>query len=215
MKLYGYWRSTSTWRVRIALGLKGLRYEYVPVHLGRGEQWTDGFGAVNPRHEVPVLEVEEQGRLHHLAQSLAIIEYLEERHPAPPLLPREPLARARARQLAEMVNAGIQPLQNLIVMNHVRDELHGDEKAWTRHWIARGLAALELAARETAGHFLVGDEVSYADVYLVPQLYAARRFDVALETCPTLTRVEATCSELPAFREAHASRQSDADPKPA
>jgi maleylpyruvate isomerase len=215
MKLYGYWRSTSSWRVRLALHLKGVDFEYQPVHLARGEQWGEAYASINPRNEVPVLEVEEQGGIQRLAQSLAIIEYLEERYPTPALLPAEPLARARVRQLTEMVNAGIQPLQNLVVLNYVRDHLNGDEKAWTRHWIIRGLTALERVAEGTARRYLVGDAVTCADVYLVPQLYAARRFGVVLEALPTLLRVEAACSVLPAFERAHAHSQIDADPRPA
>lgn len=212
MKLYGYWRSTSTWRVRIALNLKGLEYAYQPVHLARGEQWKEAYRHVNPRNEVPVLEVEERGGVQLLAQSVAIIEYLEERHPKPALLPRDPLDRVRARQLAEMVNSGIQPLQNASVLAYVRDQLGGDDKAWARHWIGRGMTALEGVAKDTAGRFMVGDTVSIADLYLVPQLYAARRFNVPLDAVPTLLRVEAACNELPAFERAHANRQIDAEP---
>ncbi len=212
MKLYGYWRSTSTWRVRIALNLKGIDYAYQPVHLARGEQHGEAYRGLSPRSEVPVLEVEERGVERHLSQSVAIIEYLEERFPRPALLPRDPFMRGLARQLAEMVNSGIQPLQNLSVLAHVRDQLGGDEKAWARTWIGRGLASLEQAARATAGRFLVGDSVTLADLYLVPQLYAARRYGTDLAGLDLLLRVEATCNELPAFQRAHAERQIDAEP---
>jgi maleylpyruvate isomerase len=212
MKLYGYWRSSATWRVRIALAHKGIAYEYVPVHLVRdgGEQHSDTYRRLNPMEQVPLLEIEEDGKVHRVAQSLAILELLEERHPTPPLLPADPFRRARARQLAEMVNSGIQPLQNLGVLQHVKRVLLADENAWAVHFIAKGLAALERTAAETAGAFLVGDSVSVADVCLVPQLYGARRYKIDLAAYPILSRVEATCSALPAFQAAHADRQPDA-----
>lgn len=209
MKLYSYWRSSSSWRVRIALLFKRLPFEYAPVHLLRdgGEQWTPAHRARSPMGKVPVLELDDG---HHLTESMAILAYLEEQHPTPPLLPRDPYLRARARMLAEMVNSGIQPLQNLEVLRHVKDVLGRDEKAWAAGWNARGLAALEAAVGATAGRFCVGDEPSIADVYLVPQLYSARRFKVSLEAMPTLTRIEAACAALPAFAESHPDRQPDA-----
>jgi maleylpyruvate isomerase len=209
VKLYGYWRSSSSWRVRIALSWKRLPFEYAPVHLLRdgGEQWAPAHRARSPMGKVPVLELDD-GR--HLTESMAILAYLDEEHPEPPLLPRDPFLRARARMLAEMVNSGIQPLQNLEVLRHVKDVLGRDEKAWAAGWNARGLAALETAAGETAGRFCVGDAPSIADVYLVPQLYAARRFGVSLEATPTLVRIEAACAALPAFAESHPDRQPDA-----
>jgi maleylpyruvate isomerase len=209
MRLYSYWRSSASWRVRIALAWKGIAYECVPVHLAKGQQNAAGYvGEVNPLSQVPVLELD-GAPPHRIAQSLAIIEYLEERFPDPPLLPTEPLLRARARQLAEMVNAGIQPFQNLPTLSYVKD-LRGDEKAWAQHFIGRGLRALERAARETAGTFLVGGQPTIADVCLVPQLYAARRFELGLDAYPTLLRAEAACAMMPAFAAAHADRQPDA-----
>jgi maleylpyruvate isomerase len=212
MKLYNYWRSSASWRVRIGLALKGIAYEYQAVHLARdgGEQYAAGYLDINPLSQVPVLELEEGTSLRRIAQSLAILEYLEERFPQPPLLPREPWLRARARQLAEMVNAGIQPFQNTPTTGYVRDVLHGDETAWLRHFLARGLNALERSAGETAGAFLVGEQPSVADVCLVPQLYSARRFGVPLDGYPTLLRAEAACNALPAFAAAHPDRQPDA-----
>lgn len=211
MKLYGYWRSSCSWRVRIALGLKGVQWEYVPVHLLEGEQHASEHSSKNPMGQVPVLEVERDGKLHMLGQSLAIIEYLEETHPEPALLPRDPIARARTRQLAEIVNSGIQPMQNLGVLEHLAVVApSADKKAWAAHFVGRGLAALETLARRTAGRYLVGDDVTLADVCLVPQLYGARRFGVALESFPTLTAVEARLGELEAFDKAHADRQPDA-----
>lgn len=234
MKLYGYWRSSSAWRVRIALGWKGIPYETVAVHLGPGrdENKTAGFREKNPFGQVPVLELDaaadepdaaggepsaDQGRgPRRLTQSLAILEYLEEVHPQPPLLPPDPWSRARARQLALAVVAGIQPVQNSGVLRRVKDELGGDERAWAAATIAAGLAALEAEAlRDGAaarpGRFLVGDAPSFADVCLVPQLYNARRFGVDLTPFGRLLAVEAACAPLPAFAAAVPERQPDAE----
>jgi maleylpyruvate isomerase len=212
VRLYGYWRSSCSWRVRLALEFKGLAYEYVPVHLVKdgGEQHSEAHRARNPMRTVPTLELSEGGRVHHLSQSLAILEYLEERHPSPALLPAEPLARARVRMLAEMVNSGIQPLQNLSVLQRLEHELKADEKAWSVYWLERGLTALQAAVEPTAGTYCVGDAVSFADLCLVPQLYNARRFGVDLEPHGVLTRIEAACALLPAFQAAHPDRQPDA-----
>jgi len=214
VKLYTYWRSTSTWRVRIALAWKGIAHEVETVHLleDGGRQHGEAFLALNPSEQVPVLVLDERapdGGTRRLAQSMAILEYLEERHPTPPLLPSDPWLRARARQLAEIVNSGIQPLQNLATTERLR-ELGGDPEAWRHHFISRGLASFERAAAETAGTFLVGNAPSFADVYLVPQLYNARRFSVDVAAYPTLARVEATCAALPAFQAAHPDAQPDA-----
>jgi maleylpyruvate isomerase len=213
MKLYGYWRSSSTWRVRIALVYKRIDYQYDPVHLVRdgGEQHAPRFQAINPMGEVPVLEVERGGAVRRLSQSLAIIDYLERTVPEPSLCPADAFLAARTRQLAEMVNAGIQPLQNSGVLARVRDQLRGDEAAWARHYIGRGLAALELVSQETAARYLVGDAPTLADVCLVPQLYNARRFAVELAPFPTLLRAEAACLQLPAFADSHPDRQPDAN----
>jgi maleylpyruvate isomerase len=214
VKLYNYWRSSCSWRVRIALDLKGLSYEYVPVHLVKdgGEQHTDAYRALNPMRTVPTLEFTEGGQVRHLSQSLAILEFLEERHPSPALLPADPYARARCRMLAEMVNSGIQPLQNLSVLQRIKGELKADDKAWSAYWIDRGLAAFQTAVQETAGTYCLGDAVSFADICLVPQLYGARRFGVDLGPYELLTRIEAACARLPAFQAAHADRQPDAVP---
>jgi maleylpyruvate isomerase len=209
ISLYSYWRSSASWRVRIALGLKGVAFEYRAVHLG-GEQHAPEYAAKNPMQQVPTLVLESGQRI---SQSMAILEYLEETIPEPPLLPKEPWLRARARQLAEIVNSGVQPFQNTPSTSYVKDVLHGDEKAFARHFIGRGLAALERTAAETAGQFLVGDAPSFADVCLVPQLYGARRFGVDLAPLPLLVRVEAACDALPAFAAAHADRQPDKPPR--
>jgi maleylpyruvate isomerase len=214
MRLHGFWRSTATWRVRIALEHKGIAYDYVPVHLvrGGGEQHREEFRAMNPMRHVPVLELTEGGTTHHLAESMAILEFLEERAPSPPLLPADPFLRARARQLALLVVSGIQPLQNTKVQQWVKNELHADEVAWAHHWVTLGLDALEVLTRETAGRFSVGDAPSFADVCLVPQLHFARRFAVDVARYPTLEAIEGACSSLPSFVAAHADRQIDAEP---
>jgi maleylpyruvate isomerase len=208
MKLHGFWRSTATWRVRIALAHKGIVYEYVPVKIARtgGEQDEAPFREKNPMGRVPVLEMD--GR--RLAESMAILEMLEETHPTPPLLPKDAFLRARARQLAMLVVSGIQPLQNTSVQHWVESELHADGPAWISHWVTHGLGALESLTRETAGKYSVGDEISFADVCLVPELYFARRFSLDLAPYPTLVRIDEACSRLPAFEAAHATRQPDA-----
>jgi len=211
MIFYDYWRSSSAWRVRTALHWKGIPFERRAVNLIKdgGEQHRDDFRALNPSRQVPVLVLDDGARV--ITQSMAIIAYLEEQFPAPPLLPADPWQRARARQLAEMVNAGIQPMHNMALLDHV--QAGGlDRNEWARHFIAHGLAALEAAAQQTARTFLVGDAVSVADVYLIPQLYSARRWSADVAPFPTLLRVEAACAALPAFAAAHADAQADANP---
>jgi maleylpyruvate isomerase len=210
MKLYSYWRSSASWRVRIALHYKGLPFEYVPVQIVSHEQASSDYAAKNPMQQVPTIELDDDGRTIHLAQSLPIIEYLEERWPSPALLPKGRVARARVRQLAECVNAGIQPFQNLPLLQIVKEQLGGDATAFAGSYNQKGLHALEALAQDTAGRFLVGDEPSLADVCLIPQLYSARRFQVDVKPFPTLTRVEAACAALPAFVAAHPDRQPDA-----
>jgi maleylpyruvate isomerase len=211
VKLYGYWRSGASWRVRIALAHKGIAHQQHPVHLVRdgGEQYRPEYRDINPFSQVPTLELEDGRRI---TQSLAILEYLEERFPDPPLLPGDPWLRARARMLAEMVNSGIQPLQNAPAVLGKVKELGGDEQAWARHFITRGLTALERSAAATAGTFLVGDQVSFADVCLIPQLFAARRFGVELAPFSALLAVERACEPLAAFAAARPERQPDAQP---
>jgi maleylpyruvate isomerase len=211
---YDYWRSSSAWRVRIALNLKQLSVDRRAVNLtreGGGAQHDPQFHALNPLSEVPVLVVDDAGGAPRaIAQSMAILAYLEERFPTPPLLPAEPWLRARARQLAEMVNAGIQPFQNLELQQHLRASGIADPGEVARHFNARGLGALEALAGETAGQFLIGDAPTIADVYLVPQLYGGRRFGVDLAAFPTLLRIEAACAALPAFEAARPEAQPDA-----
>lgn len=216
MTLYGYWRSSSAWRVRIALELKGLSYEYRAVDLVHqgGAQHHPEFAGRNPMNQVPLLEVRnEPGSVVTLTQSVAIIEYLEEQYPEPPLLPAGALARARARELVEIVNSGIQPLQNIGVHTELRRIAPRVEpRTFAKPFIEKGLRALELLALPRARTFLLGETPTLADVYLVPQLYQARRLGVELEAFPTLLRVERSCGKLPAFQRAHADGQPDARP---
>lgn len=212
-RLWSYWRSSSAWRVRIGLALKGIPYAYAPVDLGAGEQWGEAHRARSPAAQVPVLEVEEDGRTLRLVQSMAILEWLDERFPAPPLLPPDLDGRARVRALAEHVNSGIQPYQNAIVLKTLKAKLPGYEKEWVRAFLARGLEALERAVSDGgAGRFSHGDAPGLADCYLVPQLHGARRFGVDLAPCPTLRRIEEACAALAPFQAAHPDRQPDAPP---
>jgi len=214
LRLHNYWRSSASYRVRIALGLKGLAWDYVAVNIiadGGGEQATADYRARNPQAQVPTLELVDGDTRRHLTQSLPIIEYLDEVHPTPPLLPADPYLRARARALAELVNAGIQPLQNLSTTRRVR-ALGGDDAAWVRDFMAPGLRAYDALCQDVRGRFSVGDAPSVADLFLVPQLYSARRFGVALDELPALTAIEAACNTLPAFAAAHPDRQPDARP---
>jgi maleylacetoacetate isomerase len=212
VKLYGYFRSSAAYRVRIALNLKGLAYDYIPVHLRKGEQRADPYRAVNPQGLVPTL-VDDRGTF---TQSLAIIEYLEERHPKPPLLPEAPAARARVRAIALSIACEIHPLDNLRVLQYLTRTLGVAEdakNAWYRHWIDLGLEALEkqLANDPATGEFCHGATPTLADICLVPQLANARRFAIPLDPYPTLTRIDAVCAALPAFAAAAPAQQPDAE----
>ncbi len=216
LRLHGYWRSSASYRVRIGLGLKALPWEYVAVDIlkggaeGRGGQLDPAYRAKNPMGQVPTLElVEDDGTERHLVQSLPILEYLDERWPTPPLLPASREDRAQVRALAEIINAGIQPLQNLPTIRRVK-ALGGDEQAWMADFIRAGLAAFDAQAARSAGRFCLGDQPSIADCCLVPQLYSARRFGVDPAAWPRLAGIDAACAELPAFQAAHPDRQPDA-----
>ena len=209
MKLYTYFRSSAAFRVRIALNLKGLSYEPAFVHLAKGEHRKPGYAAVNPQALVPTLELDDGTRLN---QSLAIMEYLEEKHPSPALLPRDALGRARVRSLSNLVASEIHPLNNLRVLQHLKRALGQSEdqvSAWYRHWIADGLAKVE--AELGKGKFCYGDTPSMADCCLVPQIFNAKRYNSDLSPYPTTMRVFETCMKLEAFDRAQPSKQPDAD----
>jgi len=214
LKLYTYWRSSAAFRVRIALNLKGLAYESVPRHLmrGGGEQRSREYLALNPQGLVPALD--DDGAL--VTQSLAICEYLEEIHPEPRLLPGNAVARAQIRAMALAVACDIHPLNNLRVLLYLRGELHHEDEAvnrWARHWIARGFEALEqLIARHSAdGLHCYGPGVTLADVFLLPQVFNARRVELDLAPYPRIRAVAAHLEALPAFAAARPERQPDAE----
>lgn len=211
MKLWGYWRSSAAYRVRIALELKGLEAERVEVSLARGEQLKPAYKGLNPQGLVPALE--EGGRV--FAQSLAILEYLEETRPLPPLLPATPGERARVRQLALIIACDVHPLQNLGALQYLSKELGCDEETvlrWNQHWIRRGFEAFErlVADAPATGRCCHGDQPSFADVCLIPQMYNARRRQLDLAPFPTLRRIEEHCLALPAFARAAPERAPDA-----
>jgi maleylpyruvate isomerase len=209
MRLHGYWRSGAAYRVRIGLNLKGLAYDHVPVNLLEGEQAAPAYRALNPLALVPTLEA---GGL-ALTQSLAILEWLDEIHPQPPLLPGAPADRAIVRAMAAIIACDTAPLNNLRVLSRLRTDFAADEQqvaGWIRPWIAGGLGALEAMAVRHAGRFLFGDTPGIADCCLIPQLYSAARFEVDLTPYPSLLRVRANADALEAFAEAHPSRQPDA-----
>jgi len=211
VKLYTYFRSSAAFRVRIALNLKGLTYEPVFVHLAKGEHRQPQYAAVNPQALLPTLELDDSKRL---TQSLAIIEWLEERHPTPPLLPKDAFARARVRSLAYLVACEIHPLNNLRVLQHLKRALAQSQEqidTWYRHWIADGLAKLEAELAGSSGKFCHGDQPTMADCCLVPQVFNAKRYDSDLAPYPTTMRVFDNCMKLEAFDRAQPSKQPDAE----
>ena len=214
LKLYSYWRSSASYRVRIALNLKNLAHEQVPVHLldDGGQQHSGEFSALNPQELVPVLIDGERV----IRQSLAIIEYLDENYAGDmKLLPATARARARVRALAQMIACDIHPLNNLRVMQYLEREFKApklERDSWMRHWISDGFAAIEalLADNPATGVYCEGDEPSLADIVLVPQVYNARRAEVDLRPFPLITRIESNCLKVPAFQKAKPENQPDA-----
>jgi maleylpyruvate isomerase len=213
MKLYTLFRSSAAFRVRIALNVKGIAYESVPKALVKDEHRRPDYLAINPQGLIPALDL--GGSV--LSQSLAIIEYLDETHPTPALLPIDPIARARVRSMALAVACDIHPLNNLRVLNYLKNELQQDEIAvntWYRHWIEEGFRGLEIQAREHSNskRYMFGDTVSIADICLVPQMFNARRFNTDLSAYPTLVAISTHLESLPAFATARPEAQPDARP---
>ena len=209
MKLYNYFRSSASFRVRIALEIKGLSYDYVPVHLVKGEHKQPGYAALAPEMLVPHRGVDG----HNLAQSMAIIEYLDETHPEPALLPADPLGRAQVRALAQSIACEIHPLNNLRVLKYLVKELGASEEAkntWYRHWVRSGLEAFERQlAQLPASRFCWGDTPTLADCCLVPQIFNGQRFDVNFDGLPRTMAAFETCMALPAFQRAQPSSCPD------
>lgn len=213
LQLYNYWRSSASYRVRIALALKGLPYQYLPIHLLKegGQQFSAAYRELNPQSRVPTLVA--NGK--HLTQSMAIIEWLEETYPQPALLPSDALARARVRSLAQILVADVQPLQNVAVTRYLTEVLQLDKaavKAWMFEWMQRGMSAFEAGLHSVAtGNYCHGDTPTLADTCLVPQMYSARRFGLNLEQFPHMLRIEANCQALAAFQNAAPELQPDAE----
>lgn len=213
MELFNYFRSSASYRVRIALALKGLDYTYTPVHLPRREHLNESYAAVSASRLVPTLR-EDDGHL--LTQSLAIIEYLDETHPEPALLPADPRGRARARALAYDIACEIHPINNLRVLRYLTADLkvsEDDKNRWYRHWVETGLTAVEreLAGHPHTGRFCHGETPTIADITLVPQIFNAQRFDCRLDHVPTVMRVFEACMALPAFNQTQPSACPDAE----
>ncbi len=209
MKLYSYYRSTAAYRVRIALNLKGIQYQLVPVNLLKEEEQSSDFSALNPQKMVPVLE--HQGR--RFFQSMAILEYLEEVYPQQPLLPESRVARTRVRALANIVACDIHPLNNLRILKYLKNTIDANDSlinGWYRHWIAQGFDAFEAYLQDSSSVLCCeGDSISMADVLLIPQIYNARRFNVDLKSYPLITGIEKHCLGYPEFDEAMPEKQPD------
>jgi maleylacetoacetate isomerase len=212
VKLYTYFRSSAAYRVRIALNLKGLPYEMVPIHLTKdgGRQHTVEFRGINPQARVPALQLS-NGEI--LTQSLAIVEYLDDIHPEPPLLPADALGRAKCRAIAQLIACDIHPLNNLIALQYLKRQLKHEQSeidTWYHHWIIQGFTALE-AMLVPSGPYSCGSQVTIADICLVPQVANARRFKVPLDLFPKIIAVEAACLKLAAFDKARPEKQPDAE----
>lgn len=211
MKLYNYFRSSASFRVRIALNLKGLAYDYVPVHLAKGEQKQPEFAALTAEGLVPLLELDDGQRL---TQSMAIIEYLDETHPQPALLPADAAGRARVRALSQIVACEIHPLNNLRVLKYLVNDLKASDDAkndWYKHWVRLGLQSYEARLAERPGTYSHGDAPTLADCCLVPQIFNAQRFDCDLSGLPRTMAVFDACMQLNAFQKAQPSACPDAE----
>ncbi|XP_077476993.1 maleylacetoacetate isomerase isoform X2 [Stigmatopora argus] len=201
--LHGYYRSSCSWRVRIAFALKGIEYDQVPVNLIKdgGQQLTKEYNTLNPMRQVPAVEID--GII--LSQSLAVIQYIDETRPEPRLLPLDPKKRAQVRMISDVIASGIQPVQNL----HVLQKVGAEKVQWAQYFINRGFEGLEPLLKQTSGKYCVGDEISMADICLVPQVYNAERFKVDMSLYPTIQRLNQTLVEMEAFQESHPSCQPD------
>ncbi|GHE06482.1 maleylacetoacetate isomerase [Defluviimonas sp. 20V17] len=209
MKLYGYWRSGAAYRLRIAFGLKGLDWEDMPVNLLAGDQQSEAFRSLNPIGLVPVLELDDGAAL---SQSLAILDWLDRSHPEPPLFPENPVARARVMAAGMTIAVDTHPLQNVGVVKHLKSAYGVDQQGgvdWMIHWMDRGFAAFQKMCEPNAP-FAFGEEPSFADICLIPQLYNAHRWEMDLSSYPRLTEIEARCLALPAFEAARPENRPDA-----
>lgn len=209
MKLYSYFRSSAAYRLRIALNLKGLDVDYVPVNLLNTEQQAAAYRDLNPMGLVPTLQLDDNTAL---IQSVAVLEWLEECHPEPPLLPQNALARAHVRAMVNIITADTHPICNMAVLGYLKTHFEADDAAvaaWYQHWVTRGLTALEALLADTPGPYCTGSALTLADICLVPQIYNARRFAVPLEDFPRLVAVNERCLALPEFAAAAPERQPD------
>nr|WCC58249.1 glutathione S-transferase [Pharsalia antennata] len=206
--LYSYWRSSCSWRVRIAMNLKGITYDIVPISIlnTAREQHSHEYRKINPMEQVPTLSID--GKI--LTESLSIMEYLEETHPQIALLPSDFGARAKVREICEIIACGIQPLQNLTVLNYIGEEKKNE---WAQHWINRGFRATEKILTTVSGKYCVGNNITLADCCLIPQVFNARRFQVDLEPFPNIVKVDTQLKNHPAFIEAHPDHQPDCPDK--
>ena len=206
MKLYGYYRSSASYRIRIVLNVKGISWEYISVRLDKGEQLEAEHSERNPMKLVPVLDTGDEC----LAQSVAIAEYLEETHPSPPLMPSDPIQKAQLREMVQIIASDIQPIANLRVLKHVQPHFAAND--WANNWIERGFEAFEVRAakRSSDGQFSFGDSLSLADVFLMPQVYNAERFGLDMTPFPIIRSIAEHCSTIDAIAKAHPSLQPDA-----
>lgn len=207
-KLYGYWRSSCSWRLRAALLYKGIDFEYVPVNLLKGEHLEESYLKISPTGQVPTLQI---GENLYLNDSIAILEFLEENHPEPSLLPKDPIQRAKVRAIVNSITSGIQPVQNLKVLKFVEEQYQGNKVQWAQTWIEKGFRATENLIAQSCGKYCVGDELTHADLALVPQVYNAKRFGVDIGSrFPNIFRVHNDLEKLDVFKKSDPSQQVDA-----